>query len=118
MKWNEIVNLKNPTLPRVYVPEEGSSFNAARPHRTWGSLVLKWCKDFGDEGSEYQLMIDDGAMTRLEWYLDLSVVFARVAVIVRAAENGDEMPPYSWDGAFEFSWNAGKWMDDNQGGAK
>jgi hypothetical protein len=39
-------------------------------------------------------------------------------VIVRAAENGDEMPPYSWDGAFEFSWKAGKWMDDNQGGAK
>lgn len=118
MTWNEIVNLKNPTISRAYVPEEGSSFNAVRPYRAWGLLAIKWRADYGDEGSEFELMIDDGEVTRFEWYLDLSVVFARVAVVVRAAENGDPMPPYSWEGAFEFSWNAGKWMDDQNGGAK
>lgn len=116
--WTEIVNLKNPTIPRVYVPEEGSSFNAARPHRTWSSLSMKWRKEYGDEGSEFQLVIDDGAVTHFEWYLDLSVVFARVAVIVHAAENGDDMPPYSLHDAFHFSMTAIDWMDDQNGGAK
>ena len=118
MKWNEICNLKNPTIPRVCVPEEGSSFNAARPYRAWGLLAIKWRADYGDDGSEFELMIDDGEVTRFEWYLDLSVVFARVAVVVAAAENGDPMPPYSLHDAFHFSMTAIDWMDDQNGGAK